>query len=69
MAKTANELQMELNEIKQAMKAAEKREAINVAANDSAIAVKAMYDSFVQQGFNETQAYELTTILLNRVNN
>ena len=36
------------------------------AAKESAVAVKAMYDAFIEQGFNEAQAYELTVVMLKK---
>lgn len=66
MAKTASEIRKEINDLKSEMYDAEKNEQVANAAKDSAVAVKAMYDAFVEQGFNEAQAYELTVVMLKK---
>lgn len=66
MAKTASEIRKEINDLKNEMYDAEKNEQVVKAAKESAVAVKAMYDAFIEQGFNEAQAYELTVVMLKK---
>lgn len=66
MAKTAAEIRKEINDLRGEMFNAEKNEQVANATKDSAVAVKAMYDAFVEQGFNESQAYELTVVMLKK---
>lgn len=66
MAKTASEIRKEINDLKNEMYDAEKNEQVVNAAKESVVAVKAMYDAFIEQGFNEAQAYELTVVMLKK---
>jgi hypothetical protein len=66
MKRTSNELIAELNDLRDAIEEAKKNEGVVRGAREAASAVRAIYNAFVDQGFDSTQAYELTTIVLNK---
>lgn len=61
MAKTKAELESEIKELKAQISNQEKVEQCDRAASD----LRQMYESYVNAGFTEEQAWELLTIQLN----